>query len=163
MDLFIFFFRFTHVYTPFFSLGNLSLQTLKVLVGLLTHSSHLFIINHIENSTWTCVDMEFIFGCLLQIDEWKKGTTIHAKKSLSAWALRLKIKKKSFKENCLFVSGRDKFILQIDLGHFKTVAAVATQGRYRGTHFVRIYRLAFSRLEGEWFYYKENGEVKVFH
>lgn len=35
--------------------------------------------------------MEFIFGCLLQIDEWKKGTTIHAKKS---WAIRLKIKKK---------------------------------------------------------------------
>ncbi|XP_022786019.1 uncharacterized protein LOC111326318 [Stylophora pistillata] len=59
-----------------------------------------------------------------------------------------------------FVGGRDKFILQIDLGHFKTVAAVATQGRYRGSHFVRIYRLAFSRLEGEWFYYKENGEVK---
>lgn len=96
MDLFIFIFRFTHVYTPFFSLGNVSLQTLKVLVGLLTHSSHLFIINHIENSTWTCVDMEFIFGCLLQIDEWKKGTTIHAKKSLSAWAIRLKIKKKKF-------------------------------------------------------------------
>lgn len=80
MDLFIFFFRFPHVYTPFFSLGYLSLQTLKVLVGFLTHSSHLFIINHVENSRWTCVDMEFIFGCLLQIDEWKKGTTIHAKK-----------------------------------------------------------------------------------
>lgn len=96
MDLFIFFFVLHMYILPFFSLGNLSLQTLKVLVGFLTHSSHLFIINHIENSTWTCVDMEFIFGCLLQIDEWKKGTTIHAKKSLSAWALRLKIKKKKF-------------------------------------------------------------------
>ena len=91
------FFFVLHMYIlPFFLLGNLSLQTLKVLVGFLTHSSHLFIINHIENSTWTCVDMEFIFGCLLQIDEWKKGTTIHAKKSLSAWAIRLKIKKKKF-------------------------------------------------------------------
>ena len=37
--------------------------------------------------------MEFIFGCLLQIDEWKKGAKIHGKKSFSAWAIRFKIKK----------------------------------------------------------------------
>jgi len=52
-------------------------------------------------------------------------------------------------------------MLQVNLGKLNTVTAVATQGKYRGTASVRSYRLAFSRQEGEWFYYKEQGEVKV--
>ena len=51
---------------------------------------------------------------------------------------------------------------QIHLGKvFKTITAVATQGRYRGSEYIRTYQLAFSRWEGEWFYYKENGKDKV--
>ena len=52
-------------------------------------------------------------------------------------------------------------VLQVDLGKLNTVTAVATQGRYRGKALVRSYQMAFSRQEGEWFYYKEHGEVKV--
>ena len=52
-------------------------------------------------------------------------------------------------------------MLQVNLGKLNTVTAVATQGERRGTAFVRSYQLAFSRQEGEWFYYKEHGEVKV--
>lgn len=57
--------------------------------------------------------------------------------------------------------GRQEITFQINLGKFKTVTAVATQGRNRGVQYVKTYRLAFSRQEGEWFYYKENGKVKV--
>lgn len=52
-------------------------------------------------------------------------------------------------------------MLQINLGKLNTVTAVATQGRYRGAALVKSYLLAFSRQEGEWFYYKEHGKVKV--
>lgn len=52
-------------------------------------------------------------------------------------------------------------MLQINLGELNTVTAVATQGRYRGAALVKSYLLAFSRQEGEWFYYKEHGKVKV--
>lgn len=47
----------------FFSLGNLSSQTLMVSVRFHTYSSHFFFINPLENDTWACVDMEFLFEC----------------------------------------------------------------------------------------------------
>ena len=61
-----------------------------------------------------------------------------------------------------FCGGRKEIFFQIHLGSaFKTVTAVATQGRYQTASYVRTYRLAFSRMGDEWFYYKENGETKV--
>lgn len=52
--------------------------------------------------------------------------------------------------------------LQIDLGcGSKTVTAIATQGHYSSWAFVQAYLLIFSRREGEWFYYKEGGVIKV--
>lgn len=52
--------------------------------------------------------------------------------------------------------------LQIDLGYAsKTVTAIATQGHYSSWAFVQAYLLIFSRREGEWFYYKEGGVIKV--
>ena len=62
----------------------------------------------------------------------------------------------------VFLAARREVFFEIHLGQvFKTIAAVATQGRYRGYEYIRTYQLAFSREEGEWFYYKENGENKV--
>ena len=64
--------------------------------------------------------------------------------------------------HCLLISGRSEMFLQIDLGYAsKTVTAIATQGHYSSWAFVQAYLLIFSRLEGEWFYYKEGGVIKV--
>ncbi|KAL9983324.1 hypothetical protein ACROYT_G005476 [Oculina patagonica] len=59
-----------------------------------------------------------------------------------------------------FVGGQEEVTLQINLGQVRIVTAVASQGRHRISSYVRTYRLAFSRHEGEWFYYKETGKVK---